>query len=95
MIYCLMVPKMTDDAVRRRRIAFGKRLRTLRAEAGKSQAEVAAAAGTDRSFYVGVEAGYRNISIDKVFLIADALGVDVALLFSDLPGRADRTRMNS
>ncbi|WP_189243672.1 helix-turn-helix domain-containing protein [Planobispora rosea] len=77
------------DAVVLRRQAFGRRLRALREEAKLTQAAVAAAAGLDRSFYVGVEAGKRNISLDNVFAIADALGVPVEALFAGLPQALD------
>ena len=70
----------TPDVVVRRR-AFGLRLRELRANANRTQASVAAEAGVDRAFYVNVENGKNNISLDKIFAVADALGVDVAELF--------------
>lgn len=38
----------------------------------------------NRVFYVGVEGGRRNVSLDKVFALADALGVEVGELFADL-----------
>ncbi|MFK0121610.1 helix-turn-helix transcriptional regulator [Streptomyces sp. NPDC090994] len=61
-----------------------RRLKDLRNRAGLSQAQLAEAAGMNRVFYVGVEGGRRNVSLDKVFALADALGVDVAELFADL-----------
>lgn len=38
----------------------------------------------DRAFYVPVENGKNNISLDKIFALADALGVDVSELFRGL-----------
>jgi transcriptional regulator with XRE-family HTH domain len=73
----------TPGVVVRRR-AFGLRLRELRANADRTQASVAAEAGVDRAFYVNVENGKNNISLDKIFALADALSVDVAELFRDL-----------
>uniref|UniRef100_UPI003F490F5B helix-turn-helix domain-containing protein n=1 Tax=Amycolatopsis sp. CA-096443 TaxID=3239919 RepID=UPI003F490F5B len=73
-----------------RRAAFARRLRFLRERAGKSQAAVAAAAGVDRSFYVEVEGAKHSVSVDKVFLIADALGIAVAELFTGLDERTGR-----
>lgn len=73
-----------DSAIPDRRAAFARRLRFLRERAGKSQAVVAAAAGVDRSFYVEVEGAKHSVSVDKVFLIADALGIAVAELFTGL-----------
>ncbi|MGK5695056.1 helix-turn-helix domain-containing protein [Streptomyces sp. URMC 128] len=82
------MPKAPDDtvgpAVLARRQAFGRRLKDLRNRAGRSQAQLAEAAGMNRVFYVGVEGGRRNVSLDKVFALADALGVDVGELFADL-----------
>lgn len=37
-----------------------------------------------RAFYVNVEGGKNNVSLDKVFALADALGVDVEELFTGL-----------
>lgn len=56
----------------------------MRAEAGLTQGELAAAAGMNRVFCVGVEGGRRNVSLDKVFALARALRVDVAKLYLDL-----------
>ncbi|MEI5007565.1 helix-turn-helix transcriptional regulator [Streptomyces sp. PmtA] len=60
------------------RRALGHRLRELRADAGRTQALHAAQAGGDRAYYVNVENGKNNISLDKILALADALGVDVA-----------------
>lgn len=78
----------TDEAVTERRRAFGQRLRELRTQAGLKQSEVAEAAGFGSlPFYGDIERGKRNVSLDNVFAIADALGIDVAELFADLPRR--------
>jgi transcriptional regulator with XRE-family HTH domain len=72
------------------RAAFAQRLRTLRATAGLTQTALAKAAGMDRSYYAEVEAGQHSVSIDRIFSIADALGVPAYLLFIDSqagPGR--------
>jgi len=73
-----------DPAVAARLQAFGRRLRELRTAAGRTQTGLAAEAGIDRSFYWNVEAGKNNISLEKIFALADALGVDVAELFRGL-----------
>ncbi|MFP1629850.1 helix-turn-helix domain-containing protein [Streptomyces sp. 5K101] len=70
-----------NTTVLARRQAFGRRLLALRMKADLSQAQLAQAAGLNRAFYVGVEGGKRNVSLDKVFTLADALHVDVAELF--------------
>lgn len=69
--------------------AFGRRLRELRTAAGRTQTSVAAEAVMDRSFYANVEAGKNNVSLEKIFSLADALGVDVVDLFRDLSVQTD------
>ena len=73
---------VADPGVSARRAAVGRRMRDLRTGAGLSQAAVAEAAGLSRPFYLQVEAGRRNLSLDKVFAIADALSVDASKLFT-------------
>lgn len=86
--YRVLMPNEPADAADRtvvaRREALGRRLKELRGAAELSQAQLAQAAGMNRVFYVGVEGGRRNVSLDKVFALADALGVDVGDLFRDL-----------
>lgn len=57
------------------RRAFGARVGALREEQGMSQEALAYAAGLDRSYTGGVEWGEQNVSLDKICLIARALGV--------------------
>ncbi|WP_331746788.1 helix-turn-helix domain-containing protein (plasmid) [Streptomyces halstedii] len=78
-----------DPAVVARRRAFGRRLRGLRSGVARTQASIAAEAGIDRAFYANVEAGKNNISLDKIFSLADALGVDVVELFRGLSSRTE------
>ncbi|MGW3653692.1 helix-turn-helix domain-containing protein [Streptomyces sp. NPDC000878] len=80
-------PDETDNAdpeVLALRRAFGQRLKELRNEAELTQGQLAEAAGINRVFYVGVEGGRRNVSLDKVFALARALRVDVGRLFVNL-----------
>lgn len=80
--YALLVPKPeVAPSVIVRRAAVGRRIRDLREDARISQAAVADAAGLSRPFYVGVEAGRRNVSLDYLFAIADALGVEASAFF--------------
>lgn len=80
--YALLVPKSeVAPSVIARRVAVGRRIRDLREQARISQAAAAEAAGLSRPFYVGVEAGQRNVSLDNLFAIADALGVDASAFF--------------
>jgi transcriptional regulator with XRE-family HTH domain len=57
-----------------RRAALASRLRQARAAAQLTQEQVASRAGMDRGFYGQVERGLRGLSVDKLWLIADALG---------------------
>ena len=74
-----------DLAIAARREAVGNRMRELRKRAGLTQAQVADAASLSRFFYLEVEAGHRTLSLDNLFAIADALGVSVRELFTELP----------
>jgi len=60
---------------------FGLRVRQLRKVRGWSQEEFAHRVGLDRSYMGGVERGERNISLENICLIANALGVPPAHLF--------------
>jgi transcriptional regulator with XRE-family HTH domain len=66
-----------------RLVAFGRRVRDIRVELGLSQEELAAKAGIDRTYISGIERGVRNISMRKLFQIADALKVDVCVFFEE------------
>lgn len=67
---------------------FGLRLRQLRKVRGWSQEEFAHHVGLDRSYMGGVERGERNISLENICRIANALGVPPAHLFESwgVPG---------
>lgn len=60
---------------------FGARLRQLRAIAGQTQEECAAALGVDRSYYAGLESAARNTRIDMLPILAKGFGISVAELF--------------
>ena len=67
--------------VRRRRRAFGARLREIRLDLGWSQERLAEEATLHRTYVSSVERGQRNLSLDNIYAVADALGVDVSDLF--------------
>lgn len=64
-----------------RREAFGARVRELRKPLGYSQERLAHQAGMDRTYIGGVERGERNVSLDNIWRLADALGVAPSDLF--------------
>lgn len=85
------MPTATDKEFAQRR-AFGTRVRALREEQGMSQEALAYAAGLDRSYMGGVERGERNVSLDNIYRIANALGTALGSLFTDEPPRLGATR---
>lgn len=60
---------------------LGARIRELRKAKGYSQETFARKSGIDRTYIASVEAGKRNISIDNIKKIADALNVTLNDLF--------------
>ena len=72
-----------DDLRARRRTRFGERLRDERTRAGLTQEALALKAGLDRSFYVEIETARHSVALDRLWDLADALGVPVAQLFDD------------
>lgn len=62
----------------------GRQIRQLRKAKGWSQEYLADEAEIHRTYMWGVEAGRRNPSLRHLTLIADALDVPLATLFSDV-----------
>lgn len=73
----------SDDVIRRRK-ALGANIKARRTSSGRTQEEVAIAANLDRSFYVEVERGKHSLVVDRLFAIADALGVRASDLLSGI-----------
>jgi transcriptional regulator with XRE-family HTH domain len=67
----------------RRRLQFGKRIREIRRSPriGLSQEDLAHRAGLHRTYVGSIERGERNLSIDNIYALADALECDVRDLF--------------
>lgn len=67
---------MQEQGLReRRRRQFGDRLRSLRLEHGFSQEGLAHEADLHRTYVGSVERGERNISLDNIYALADAMGL--------------------
>jgi len=60
---------------------FGQKLRELRMNAGYSQEEFAFKASLDRTYVSSIERGERNVSIEVVEKIAEALEIKITNLF--------------
>lgn len=65
-------------------VALGAAITRLREAAGESKSTTAEAIGMTRYFLRGVESGDRNISVSRLFDIADHFGVPPAALFSEI-----------
>ncbi|OGN82695.1 MAG: hypothetical protein A2082_04685 [Chloroflexi bacterium GWC2_70_10] len=61
----------------------GRAIRQLRESTGLSQEELAAEAGLHRTYISLVERGRRNITVDALSQIAEALGVYTSRLIAD------------
>jgi transcriptional regulator with XRE-family HTH domain len=64
---------------------FGTALRTLREERGYSQEGLAERAGLHRNYVGGVERGERNVALENIVKLAQALSVRTKDLFETLP----------
>ena len=68
-------------------VALGRRIRVLRNGQGLSQAQLADSAGMSSRYLSEVEAGKRNISIERLEMLANRLSVTLTeLLNFEKPG---------
>ncbi|MDR0837497.1 MAG: helix-turn-helix domain-containing protein [Propionibacteriaceae bacterium] len=66
-----------------RRIALGKRIRTLRIDRGLSQEALALESGLSRNMLIQVEWGQRGLLAERLGDIAEVLGVTASYLLGD------------
>ena len=74
--------------MQRRRLSFGAVVRAKRKSLGLSQEKLAEKAGCDRQSINRVENAAYSPSLDRVFKLADALGMSLSDLFEEFD-RAD------
>lgn len=65
------------------RATLARNLRRLRAEKGISQEELADLAGLHRTYVGAIERCERNVSIDNIEKLANALGITLSRLLED------------
>ena len=63
--------------------AFGRNLRAIRKSKGFSQERLAHDSGIDRSYVGKIERGEVNITIEKIYLLAECLDCPPAKLLPD------------
>lgn len=64
---------------------FAKNLKSERLAKNLSQEELADLAGLHRTYVSSVERGERNISIDNIAKLAQALGISISVLIGNVP----------
>jgi transcriptional regulator with XRE-family HTH domain len=79
-------PSQTDPkraaAWARRRHETGSRIRALRQERGLTQEQLALLSGVTRNVLIDVELGKRGLLYERLFDLADGLGVTAAQLLA-------------
>ena len=65
-------------------MTFGKAVRKLRSDRGISQEEFAELCGLHRTYISDVELGKRNVSLENIGRIADALNMPLSELFAEV-----------
>ncbi|WP_082587724.1 helix-turn-helix domain-containing protein [Pseudomonas sp. Root9] len=63
---------------------FGHRIRELRLATGMTQEAFADKCGFARTYMSRIETGGANPSLDAIKVLADALKVDLSVLFTDI-----------
>jgi transcriptional regulator with XRE-family HTH domain len=63
---------------------YGKKVREIRKREGVSQESLADLAGLDRTYISDIENGKRNVSIETIFKIAEALKTPLVEFFGSI-----------
>ncbi|QJT81936.1 helix-turn-helix domain-containing protein [Kosakonia sp. MUSA4] len=63
------------------KVLLGRRVRTLRMQAGLSQEGFAEKCGLDRTYISGIERGTRNPTLEVLYILATALNTELTTLF--------------
>ena len=72
-----------NNTTQKARKLFSRNLKEIRKRRNLSQEELAALSGLHRTYVGSVERGERNISIDNMECLADALNIKIEELLSD------------
>jgi transcriptional regulator with XRE-family HTH domain len=65
------------------RLLIAKNIRIFRERKGITQERLGELAGLHRTYISAVEAGNRNVTIDSIERLADALEIDIRLLLTN------------
>jgi transcriptional regulator with XRE-family HTH domain len=71
----------SDNGAHPGRVAFGLRVRSIRESQGLSQEDLAERAGLHRTYVSSLERGQRNVGLDNILALAQALAIPAADLF--------------
>ena len=83
-----IVPSSSNHPVR---LSFGTKLRALRVAAGLSQEKLGELARLDRTYISSAERGRRNVSLEAIVRLADALGISPRDFFDFQPHIGSKT----
>lgn len=72
---------MRRRAINEYQVLFGKRLRALRKQRELTQEQLAAEAGLDRTYLASIERGERNVSLQNIMKLTNALEIFAGELF--------------
>lgn len=80
------------ESWRRARLLVGAAVRDERVRAGLTQEALAIESGVTRNMLIHVEHGSRGVSFERIYDLAEALGVDAATLLPSRGGTSDDSR---